>query len=77
MKLGLEGTCYNDCTAKTGRNIPADRLANGNKEILGLLGDWGEGLQNDMTVLGANPEGTGSVVGLQVQPGEVLVHEDV
>jgi hypothetical protein len=30
-----------------------------------------------MSILGTNPEGTGSVVGLQVQPGKVLVHENV
>jgi hypothetical protein len=30
-----------------------------------------------MSILGTNPKGTGSVVGLQVQPGKVLVHENV
>jgi len=61
----------------TGRDVPADRLADSYKEILCLLSNWRECLQDDMAVLGTNPEGAGSVVGLQVQPGKVLVHENV
>ena len=56
---------------------PADRLADGYEEILSLLRDWGEGLQDDMTVLGTNPNGPSGVVRFQVKPREVVLLEDV
>ena len=47
---------------------PANRFADSYKEILSLLRDRGEGLQDDVTVLGADPNGSSGVVGLQVKP---------
>ena len=57
--------------------VPADRLADGYKEILSLLRNRGEGLQNDVTILRANPDGSSRVVSLQVEPRKIVPLEDV
>lgn len=57
--------------------VPADRLADCYQEILGLLRNRGEGLQDDMTVLGADPDGPSRVVSFQVKPRKVALLEDV
>ena len=57
--------------------VPADRLADGHQEILGLLRNRGEGLQDDMAVLGADPDGSSRVISLQVKPREIVLLEDV
>ena len=58
-------------------NIPADRLADSYKEILCLFGNGRESFQDDVTIFGANPKGTRSMVGFQVEPREILIHEDM
>ena len=76
MKLGL-GRTYSNNSLEWLNNLPTDRLADGYEEILGLLGNWRESLQNDMTILWANPKGARSMVGFQVEEREVLIHEDM
>ena len=57
--------------------IPADRLSDGDEEILRLLSNGGKRLQNDVAIFGADPERTRSVVRLQMEPSKVLLLEDV
>jgi hypothetical protein len=57
--------------------IPANRLANGGQKVLCLFCNGGECLENDVSVLGTNPQRPRSMVRFEVQPREVLVHEDV
>jgi hypothetical protein len=76
MKLGLERTSSRNWPSRVYHDIPADWLADGYKEILCLFSDWRERLQDDMA-LWTNPEWTRSVIRLQLNPREVLVHENV
>jgi len=57
--------------------VPADRLADRHQEILGLLRNRGEGLQENMTVLRIDPDGSSRVVSPQVKPGIVVLLEDI
>ena len=42
-----------------------------------LLGNWRESFQDDVTIFRTNPKGARSMVRFQVEPREVLVHEDM
>jgi len=68
MYIGVAGGCV--C-------VPADRLADRHQEILGLLRNRGEGFQDNMTVLWADPHGSSGVVRLQVKPRKIVLLEDV
>lgn len=46
--------------------VPADRLADGSQKILRLLRNRGERLQNNVAILGANPQRARSMVRFQV-----------
>ena len=39
-------------------DVPADRLANGCKKVLGLLGDGGKVFEDDVAVVGTYPKGS-------------------
>ena len=57
--------------------VPANGLADRHQEILGLVRDWGEGLQDNMAVLRANPDRSSRVVSLQMEPRKIVLLEDV
>jgi hypothetical protein len=57
--------------------VPANRLADGYEEILSLVRNRRESLQDDMAVLGANPDGSSRVISLQVKPREIVLLEYV
>lgn len=58
-------------------SVPADGLANGRQEVLSLLSNGRKCLKYDMTIFGTDPERTRLMIQLEMEPGEILVHEDV
>ena len=46
--------------------VPADRLAYSCEEVLGLFGNRREVFEDDVAVVGTDPEGTRGVIGLQM-----------
>ena len=57
--------------------LTPDGLTDCYQEILGLLRDRGEGLQDNMTILRVDPDGSSGVVGPQMKPREIALPEDM
>ena len=58
-------------------DIPADRLSNGDKEVLRLLRNGGKRLEDDVAIFGTDPKRTRSVIRFEMKPREVLLMEDM
>ena len=58
MNAGLTRLSNLVSTRGVRRRVPADRLANGCKKILGLLGDGGKVFEDDVAVVGTDPKGS-------------------